>query len=176
METNALIPHFQTLARYNTIVNQRLYDACSALTDTEYRKERFGSFGSIHRTLNHILLGDRVWMDRFEGAGMTTPPLDMILYEEFPVLLDARQSEDARIEQFMEALTDDFFGREIRYVNSKGVEFSDPAALVVPHMFNHQTHHRAQVHTLLSHAGVKPPSLDMHRAIRPVPASWVRGA
>src|SRR5688500_15365209 len=101
MGTNALIQHFRTLARYNSIVNQRLYDACYSLPDTEYRKERFGSFGSIHRTLNHILLGDRIWMDRFEGAGMKTPPLDTILYEEFAALRDARQNEDARIEEFM---------------------------------------------------------------------------
>jgi uncharacterized damage-inducible protein DinB len=171
-----VIEHFQTLARYNSIVNQRLYDACSSLSDDDYRKERFGSFGSIHRTLNHILLGDRVWMDRFEGAGLTTPPLDTILYEEFAALRQARQNEDARIEIFMASLTDEFFASKIRYVNSKSLEFSDPALLVVPHMFNHQTHHRGQVHTMLSHAGIKPPSLDMHRAIRPVPASSSRGA
>jgi uncharacterized damage-inducible protein DinB len=176
MGANAILEHFQTLARYNSIANQRLYDACSSLSDDEHRKERFGSFGSIHRTLNHILLGDRIWMGRFEGAGMTTPPLDTILYEAFSALRQARENEDARIELFMEALTDQFFVREIRYVNSKGVAFADPAALVISHMFNHQTHHRGQVHTMLSHAGITPPSLDMHRAIRPVPASSSRGA
>jgi uncharacterized damage-inducible protein DinB len=176
MATDSLIRHFQTLARYNSIVNQRLYDVCAGLSDSEYRKERFGSFGSIHRTLNHILLGDRIWMDRFEGCGTTTPPLATILYEEFAALREARENEDARIERFMADLKEEFFAREIRYVNSKGVEFSDPPELVVPHMFNHQTHHRAQIHTLLSHAGVQPPSLDMHRAIKPMPASSVRGA
>ena len=176
MGTNALIQHFQTLARYNSIANQRLYDACSSLSDIEYRRERFGSFGSIHRTLNHILLGDRIWMDRFEGAGMRTPPLGTILYEEFAALRDARQDEDNRIERFMANLADEFLAREIRYVNSKGIEFSDPAALVVYHLFNHQTHHRGQVHTMLSHAGLTPPSLDMHRAIKPVQATSVRGA
>lgn len=176
MATDALIRHFQTFARYNSIVNQRLYDLCAGLSDDEYRKERFGSFGSIHRTLNHILLGDRIWMDRFEGAGMITPPLGSILYDKFAALREARESEDTRIERFMANLTEEFFAHEIRYVNSRGVEFSDPPALVVLHMFNHQTHHRGQVHTMLSHAGVQPPSLDMHRAIKPVPAGSSRGA
>jgi uncharacterized damage-inducible protein DinB len=167
MGSEGLIQHFQTLARYNTIANQRLYAVCATLSDLEYRKERFGSFGSIHRTLNHILLGDRVWMERFEGAETRTPPLGMILYDDFESLRTAREHEDARIEIFMNALTPDLLDREIHYVNSAGLAFADPAPLVMDHLFNHQTHHRGQAHTMLSHAGVQPPSLDMHRAIKP---------
>src|SRR5579883_3600400 len=92
--------HFRILARYNTIANQRLYEACSQLDDSEYRQSRKGSFGSIHALLNHILLGDRIWMSRFEGGGRTTPPLATILYDEFPALREARVEEDARIERF----------------------------------------------------------------------------
>lgn len=159
--------HFRMLARYNRIANERLYRACAALDDGEYRKARDGSFFSVHGTLNHILLGDRVWMARFEGSGRYTPPLAGILFDDFGALREARQREDARIELFMSGLAEEFFAGTIEYVNSEGSARADPAAVAVAHLFNHQTHHRAEVQTMLRQAGVKPPSLDMHRATCP---------
>jgi uncharacterized damage-inducible protein DinB len=61
-----LVAHFQMLARYNKIANERLFEACARLEPAEYRKQRQGSFGSIHGLLNHLLLGDQIWMARFE--------------------------------------------------------------------------------------------------------------
>ena len=168
MAASSLIAHFQMLGRYNTIINQRLYGACAQLPDEEYRKERSGSFRSIHRTLNHVLLGDRIWMSRFTGHGFTmTPGLDTVLYDDFPSLRAARESEDLRIEAFLADLTEAFLGKDFRYVNNAGNLCVDAAPLVLAHFFNHQTHHRGQVHVMLSQTGIKPPSLDMHRAIRP---------
>ena len=155
------------MARYNRIANERLYEACARLTDEEYRKPRKGSLGSIHRLLNHILLGDQIWMSRFEGGGQTTPPLHKILFEEFDALRQARSAEDSRIEAFFSAPPVDFFTRELRYVNSKGVAYVELAAVAAAHLFNHQTHHRGQVHVMLAQTGVAPPSLDLHRIINP---------
>ena len=163
-----LAAHFQTLARYNTIVNERLYLACSELPDEEYRRERAGSFRSIHATLNHLLLADRIWMDRFTQEGVLgTPPLDTVLYDDFNLLRSARVDEDRRIEDFMNALDDGFLRKDIRYVNSRGVLCSDPAPLILGHLFNHQTHHRGQIHVMLSQTSVPRPNFDLHRAIRP---------
>ena len=89
---------FRTLAYYNRVANERLYEQCGKLELAEYRRERAGSFGSIHALLNHTLLGDRIWMSRFAGGGSTTPPLNTILYETFPELSAARREEDAGIE------------------------------------------------------------------------------
>ena len=167
-----LIAHFQMLARYNRIVNQRLFVACAALDDAEYRKQRAGSFGSIHALLNHILLGDRLWMARLTETGAwTTPPLATELYAEFTALRTAREAEDIRIETFMAGLTEQLLGKEFSYVNMAGNPHRDPAPLALAHLFNHQTHHRGQVHVMLSQTLVKPPSLDMHRAIRPDPVA-----
>jgi len=164
----SLIAHFRMLARYNTIANERLYDACSRLSAEEYRGERAASFRSVHRTLNHILLGDRIWMARFTGTGhATTPALGGELYPDFSSLRAARVAEDARIEAFLATATEDFLAKEVRYVNSAGEPHADPAALLLAHLFNHQTHHRGQVHVMLSQTAVRPPALDMHRAIRP---------
>ena len=159
--------HFRMLARYNRIANERLFDKCSQLDDNEYRKQRPGSFGSIHALLNHILLGDRIWMARFDGAGQTTPVLSTILFDEFFDLRAARVVEDVAIESFFERIDEQFFARPIEYTNSLGKRYSEQPAVAVAHLFNHQTHHRGQVHVMLSQTDVTPPSLDMHRIINP---------
>jgi uncharacterized damage-inducible protein DinB len=157
--------YFQTLAKYNTVANQRLFDACTRLDDVEYRKDRAGSFGSIHALLNHILLGDRIWMGRFEGDSRVPPWLNTILYDDFTALRAARIAEDARIERFFAGT--ESLDRPLAYTNSKGVEYVDPLPVAVIHMFNHQTHHRGQVHIMLAQTPVPPPSLDLHRIINP---------
>src|SRR5580698_5843149 len=103
-----LCGHFRTLARYNRVANARLYEACAALDPAEYRKHRQGSFGGIPGLLNHILLGDRIWMARFEGHGRQTPPLNTVLFNEFPELRSARIDQDARIETFFEQIDGGF--------------------------------------------------------------------
>src|ERR1700761_7506754 len=95
-----MLDAFKIFARYNRIANECLYEQCAQLDDSEYRRERKGSFGSIHKLLNHILLGDRIWMARFAGGGKTTPPLNTILFETFPELRNARTDQDAGIESF----------------------------------------------------------------------------
>ena len=163
-----LIAHFQMLARYNTEANRRLYEACARLDDAEYRKQRAGSFGSIHGLLNHILLGDRVWMWRFtETGGAVTPPLNTELCSGFAELRLERVEHDAHIEAFINALNESFFTREFSYVNNAGKRCCDPAPLLLQHMFNHQTHHRGQVTVMLSQTAVRPPVLDLHRIERP---------
>jgi uncharacterized damage-inducible protein DinB len=162
-----LIGHFQMLARYNRIANERLFEKCAQLDESEYRKPRQGSFGSIHALLNHVLLADRIWMARFEGGGQTTPALNTVLFDDLPGLSAARVAEDARIEAFFGQLSEAFLNRPLHYFNSRGRECSDSAWVAVSHCFNHQTHHRGQVHVMLSQTPVLPPSLDLHRIINP---------
>ena len=164
-----LIEHFQHLARYNRLANQRLFEACGRLDDAARKQARPAFFGSIHGTLNHILLGDRIWMARFEGRVVASTGLDTILYEDFGPLWTARQAEDAHIEAFAAGLTPKVLEGTIRYVNHAGLEFNDPVDMLVAHFFNHQTHHRGQVHDMLSQTQVPPPSLDLHRVLRPAP-------
>ena len=159
--------HFQLLARYNCLANERLYSACACLNDPAYRKQRPGSFGSIHGLLNHILLGDRRWMGLFEDGQRVTPPLDQILYDDFASLRSARAHEDARIESFFSDLDAAFWRRSFQYTNNQGKDYVETAHVACSHLFNHQTHHRGQVHVMLSQAQVAPPALDLHRIINP---------
>jgi uncharacterized damage-inducible protein DinB len=159
--------HFQMLARYNRIANERLFAACAQLDDAEYRKPRAGSFGSIHGLLNHILLGDRRWMGLFESGERATPLLNRILYDDFSSLRSAREREDARIEAFFAGLDTAFWSRSFAYTNNQGKDYVETAHVACSHLFNHQTHHRGQVHVMLSQTPVSPPSLDLHRIVNP---------
>ena len=156
-------------ARYNRLANETLYEACAALSDEERRRGLGAFFRSIHGTLNHLLLGDRIWMTRFEGSDHPSTGLGAILHDDFSVLRAARAVMDARIEVFFSALPSGFAAGSISYVNNSGFASEDPIEILLPHFFNHQTHHRAQVHTLLSQLGRDPPVLDLHRVLRPNP-------
>ncbi len=137
------------------------------LDEAEYHKERPGSFGSIHALLNHLLLSDRIWMERFERDGVETPPLNTVLHQTFPALQAARVRQDARIEQFFAGLDEAFLSRRIAYRNSQGRDCVEKTPFAVAHFFNHQTHHRAQLHVMLSQTPAGPPSLDLIRIAKP---------
>ncbi len=165
--SHTLLGHFRMLARYNRLANERLYDACAALDDAERLAVRPVFFRSIHGTLNHIMVGDRLWLTRFQGGVASSTGLDAILYEDFAELRAARVAEDARIEAFAASLSEAALGGTIRYRNNEGRDLADPVDVLIAHFFNHQTHHRGQVHDLLSQTQVVPPVLDLHRVLRP---------
>jgi uncharacterized damage-inducible protein DinB len=153
--------YFQRFARYNAWANRRLYEACDALSRDDYRAPRSSFFGSIHATLNHILVADRVWMSRFEGVPSGIERLDQILHDEFADLKAARESEDARIFGFVGGLGDAALAGTLRYRTMAGESQETPIAWTLAHVFNHQTHHRGQVHGMLSGTPVAPPPLDL---------------
>ena len=171
--TKNLVTHFRMLCRYNRLANERLYGACARLRDAERTKDRGAFFGSIHGTLNHILVGDRIWMTRFEGGEASSTNLDAILYEDFEALRKARIAEDARIEAYTAALTAGSLEGPIAYVNNEGREFRDPLAVLLAHFFNHQTHHRGQVTAMVAQTDAPYPVLDMHRVLIPEPGKPV---
>lgn len=98
---------------------------------------------------------------------MPSTDLDAILYDDFDELWQFRQTEDQRIENFAAGLTEQFLRETIEYTNNAGKACSDPTNLLVAHFFNHQTHHRGQIHDMISQTKIAPPSLDLHRIIRP---------
>ncbi|NEO28980.1 MAG: damage-inducible protein DinB [Symploca sp. SIO3C6] len=178
LQLNPLIAHFRILAQYNRLVNCRLYEVCAKLCDRDLRfaaalrdrkQTRPAFFKSIHGTLNHIMVGDRIWLTRFEGKQIPSTRLDAILYENFDELWAVRVSEDTRIEEFIWSIEESFLFQTIRYQNNRGNIHNDPVTLLLAHFFNHQTHHRGQIHDMLTQTEVAPPVLDMHRVICPDP-------
>ncbi len=162
---------WREFARYNTLANVRLYDACAGIDDEARRRDVGAFFASLHGTLHHLLLGDGIWMARFEGGEHPSTGLDAVLHENFADLRAARAAMDARIEALFAAPPSGFFDRTIRYLNNEGRVFEDPMTLILPHFFNHQTHHRGQAHAILSMLGPgrTTPVLDLHRVLKPDP-------
>lgn len=157
-----LLDHVRRFAGYNRWANRRLFEACAALPSEAYHAARPSFFGSLHATLNHILVGDTVWLSRFTGGSVAhITALNQILHADLAGLRAAREAKDAEIVAFAAAMTLERLNGTFSYVNFSGQGFTDPLFPPLMHFFNHQTHHRGQVHGLLSHAGVSPPSLDM---------------
>jgi uncharacterized damage-inducible protein DinB len=162
MPARAELDYFRTFSRYNQWANRRLYAACGALPEGEYLKRRPSFFGSLHATLNHILVGDRIWMGRLTGHLAThIKALDQILYPEFAGLRVAREAEDAAIINYFDGLDEPTLNSMLRYKNMEGESLALPVRQVIGHLFNHETHHRGQAHGLLSQTAVKPPELDL---------------
>ncbi|TCT03258.1 DinB family protein [Aquabacter spiritensis] len=163
---------YHDLAAYNEWANGRLYEAAGRLPDESYRRACGAFFGSVHGTLNHLLVADRIWMDRFQGLNVPMPPLDSILFEEPFALRCARAAEDTRIRAFVETLDAEALAAEIVYATSSGRAVRQSLASALDHFFNHQTHHRGQIHCLLTVLAGRAaaPSLDLIQFQREQPA------
>ncbi len=153
--------HFRTMAAYNRWANGLLYGACRMVGDAERRWDRGAFFGSIHNTLNHILVGDRIWLGRIEGLDVSDLALDAVLFHDFDELEAARRVEDDRLDRVLADVDDDRMAGVLRYANQSGEAQQMAMRLVWTHLFNHQTHHRGQTHAMLSQAGIDPPPLDL---------------
>lgn len=160
------LSHFTTLAAYNRWANARLYDACAGLSDAARKLDRRAFFGSIHNTLNHILVGDRAWLDRVEEIDSDAVPLDTVLFDDFAALRDARTAEDERVDRVLAHMDEARMASDLVYRNVAGTRYRTPMRLVFTHLFNHQTHHRGQVHDMLSQTGASPPELDLIYYVR----------
>lgn len=153
---------FTMMAGYNRWANRRLYAAAARLPRDDYFADQKAFFGSLHGTLNHILVGDRVWMRRFTGEGPYPSRLDEILYDTLEDLTAAREAEDERIVAFADALTNERIAGTFTYTPlTDPTEITQPLAGALVHVFNHQTHHRGQAHCLLTQLGHDAPPLDL---------------
>lgn len=156
---------FRILSRYNQWANRRLYSDCANLGN-EFSKPRAAFFGSICGTLNHLLLMDRNWFGRVVGDDPRLSPLSRILHRDFDTLWSARRTEDQRIIDIVDAFDPAALSSEVEYRNTAGDLFSTPLNLVLLHCFNHQTHHRGQVHDMLCETATPPPPLDFVHYVR----------
>jgi uncharacterized damage-inducible protein DinB len=154
--------HFEQFAAYNRWANALVYDAALALDDFDYRRNVGAFFKSMHGTLNHLLLTDRIWMKRLTGEGEHPDRLDAIIHEDRHQLALARADEDDRIVSFIASLDAAAFCETLEYATTSGRPFEQPRAAILAHLFNHQTHHRGQAHAILSICtGREPPQLDL---------------
>jgi uncharacterized damage-inducible protein DinB len=154
--------HCQTFAAYNTWMNEKVYACAGQLSDEERKRDRGAFFRSIHSTLNHLVWADRLWLARFTAHKVEPAPIGVDLYADFDHLRLARVEMDAEISNWAMTLRPNALGGPLTWFS--GVAQKDmtrPLWLCVLQLFNHQTHHRGQVTTLLKQAGVDPGITDL---------------
>jgi uncharacterized damage-inducible protein DinB len=154
--------HFVMMAKYNAWANARLFRMAGALRDDLYRKQVGAYFKSLHGTLNHLLVADRIWMRRLTGEGDQPDKLSAILFDDLPSLHAARVEEDSRIVGFVQGLEERDFEEVCDYRTLNGTPQRQLRREVLAHLFNHETHHRGQAHAILTILGVSEPEpLDL---------------
>jgi uncharacterized damage-inducible protein DinB len=156
------IDMFSTMADYNCWMNRRLYDVCAGIPDAERKRDRGAFFKSIHGTFNHLLLGDRLWMGRFLNRPFAVDSLDQELYADFDELRAQRERLDGEIIEFVATLDETALAEDFKYITI--VNPGEHVCLLgraLLHFFNHQTHHRGQLTTLMVQAGHDPGVTDL---------------
>jgi uncharacterized damage-inducible protein DinB len=157
--------YVRMMARYNAWQNANVFGAGARLTDAQRKENRGAFFGSIHATLNHILWADQMWMMRF---GVAPPPPTLTIAGGLTLCedWDALTAERSRIDRLLRDWADrlapsDLYGDLTWVPSTTGLEKTRPKAQVVTHIFNHQTHHRGQVHAMLTGFGIDPGVTDL---------------
>ncbi len=178
------LDHYRWMARYNAWFNQRLYDACEKIDDAARKRDSGAFFGSIHNTLNHLIVADQIWLQRlyqcgldngFQAAALSPHVLDLApghglaepAFADWARLRAKRWQLDDAISLWLAAMPPAFPGFTMRYANTKGVHREHPAWRAMAHFFNHQAHHRGQVTTLLMQSGVDVGVTDLVALLGP---------
>jgi uncharacterized damage-inducible protein DinB len=159
--------HVRLMASYNQWMNERVYAAAATLPDAVVAADRKAFFGSILGTLNHVVNGDLIWLNRFAThparyaalaplAGLAQPPggLNEPRADDLAGLAQLRRRLDTIIVQFADEVKADHLEVVLNWTNSKGITSNKVFDELLLHFFNHQTHHRGQASTLLSQEGV----------------------
>ena len=148
------IDYFQRLSQYNQWMNEKIYQVCAFIPDEVRREDKKAFFDSIHGTLNHILLADKLWLSRFKKYTFEFKSLREELVTEFDLLWEERQKTDQEIQTYIDSLTEEKLLESWSF-NSHSQQRKCTFLLwhLLQHFFNHQTHHRGQLTTLISQCG-----------------------
>ena len=154
----------ERLAKYNRWQNQNVYGAADRIPDEERKRDRGAFFGSIHATLNHLLWGDRIWMHRFAGTERLPGGIKESV-SHYPVWEDLkreREAFDEVIVRWAESLDPHWLEGDLTWFSGAAQrEITRPKWILLTHLFNHQTHHRGQVHCMITQCGIKPGATDL---------------
>ena len=153
------------MANYNQWQNESLYSSADLLGEDARKQQRGAFFGSIHHTLCHLLWGDMIWTSRFAGLG--APEVNSIqqsgaMIEDWQELKKLRYQRDREIITWADGLEHAVIEGELSwYSGALKANASRPLGEILVHFFNHQTHHRGQVHAMVTAAGGRPDDTDL---------------
>ncbi|WP_201558590.1 DinB family protein [Psychrobacter sp. 72-O-c] len=174
-------PHFELMANYNAVMNKKICDSIASLSEDALWADKKAFFGSILGTLNHLVVGDLIWLARFGAhpsyiynqptsgfkaleslADFPSPTtLTQLLYLSAQDYTKNRQILDRIIVQFIGETVESDYSKVLTYTNTKGKVFNRSFSMLLQHFFNHQTHHRGQVTTLLNQIDIDIGETDL---------------
>jgi uncharacterized damage-inducible protein DinB len=157
-------PFARTMAAYNAEMNRRFYDAAASLRDDERKAARGVFWSSIHGTLSHLIWADQMWLSRFTGSPKPAIGLkdSSEMFERFDEMAEQRRRLDSDIATWANGLDPSWLAGDLTWFSGAAERIITlSAAVLVTHFFNHQTHHRGQVHALLTRAGANPGDTDL---------------
>ena len=152
-----------SFAHYNEWQNNNIIEAADKLDDEQRQKDEGAFFGSIQGTLSHLLWADSIWLDRLTHTPYQASPIDDsgLVWRDWGQYKIARKAMDQRLIRWAETVTNNWLSGTLTYTTARGIEVTKPIDLLVAHIFNHQTHHRGQVHCLLTQFGVATKDTDL---------------
>jgi len=156
------IEYFKTMQRYNRWMNEKLFGVCDAMPDELRREDKGAWFKSVHGTLNHILLCDRLWLGRFTHQPYPARSLDQELFHDWDELKAERVQTDDAIDSWLDLISDEQLKAPLTFTSmSQPTERTIVLWVLVAHLFNHQTHHRGQITTLMNQLGYDSGATDL---------------
>lgn len=157
---------FRLFADYNKLMNQRLLESAGRLDDDQLKSDRGAFFKSVLGTLNHILVADIIWLQRFQSHPANRKALayfdtldrpqvlDAMLFDDLISMKTEREKIDALLIDWIAGLSERDIEACLSYRNMAGKPQRKPIGSLISHLFLHQVHHRGQATTLISQSGV----------------------
>jgi len=149
-------------AEHNQWVNTQLYDVAAQLSEADYFADHGTFFGSVRKTLNHIVTTDMIWMHRIDGTGEAPAGLDVVLHDTLADTRATREVLDARMISVVDGMDEAALAEPLRFKALSGDDIAIPTNLMVANLCNHETHHRGQVHAILTGLGQEVPPFDFY--------------
>lgn len=160
--------HVRLLIGYHGWAHARLWQSLAAVPDADYFAERRAFFGSIHGTMNHMLVADILWLDRIEGNAPSGLKLDAIVADERDDVAALRARLNARLAAAADSADAARLAAEVVYRTTKGTQLSTPLLHILVHVVNHGTHHRGQVSDMIADLERPTPEMDLIYYLREI--------
>jgi len=171
----ASLMNVESAAKYNLWANNRIYNALKKMSDKDRKENRKAFFKSIHNTMNHILLADLLYRQRIEKKPITFTSLDEVIFEDFSELEFEHRKNDKWYIGFCCSLSPLDLEKDFPF-EAVGLDerehFSLSFGTCLTNLFQHQIHHRGQVHHMINHAGKNPPPVDIVKFARGDSDDW----
>ena len=173
----SLLSNLQLMSQYNQWMNQKVYQVVDQLEEDELKCDLGAFFGSILATLNHIYVADIIWLKRFSSHEIayqslkglpelsSYTALNQIVSSDLATLIQLRQKLDTIIIDWCQEIESEDLATHLEYFDTKGNAYCKNFGQLIHHFFNHQTHHRGQVSTLITQQGLDIGVTDLLKII-----------